>query len=396
MCLLAKIWGESVPLPLIVSKTKLDWKYIKGPVEYIELGNGWILLKFATVIDRDYVWTNRPWFVKGLNLVLNAWKPFFDPYSATIQHIDQWIRISRLPWEFWEEKTLISLLHSFGTVIRIDHNTLLRKKGRFARVCLHLDVSQPLPGTLSIPTPNCPLLIPITYEGLHEVCALCGTPDHLLDHCPSLPVAPKLEVVVEKFRNQAINDPSPSCPSAQPDMGGNWIRISPKKRGRSFGPSQLKQAVNPPSVGIRIVEPVSPVAASGPQKSQLPLGKGKEVEVAEQSPAPFLAADNPSPVVLPNPAVMSNASSSVTMATVVLPGLDLDPSGGVLSPNSALEASEVFSSPAVSPGDDVMEYDGTEDYFLDLPDLDEPVASSDSSKKRKLEEGEEFSSPFLP
>jgi len=118
--------------------------------------------------------------------------------------------------------------------------------------------------------------------------------------------------------------------------------------------------------------------------------------VAEQSPAPFLAADNPSPVVLPNPAVMSNASSSVTMATVVLPGLDLDPSGGVLSPNSALEASEVFSSPAVSPGDDVMEYDGTEDYFLDLPDLDEPVASSDSSKKRKLEEGEEFSSPFLP
>jgi len=107
--------------------------------------------------------------------------------------------------------------------------------------CLHLDVSQPLPSTLSIPTPNGPLLIPITYEGLHDVCALCGTPDHLLDHCPSLPLAPKLEVVVEKFRNQAINDPSPSSPSSEHfDMGGNWIRISPKKMGRSFGPSQLK------------------------------------------------------------------------------------------------------------------------------------------------------------
>ena len=39
-----------------------------------------------------------------------------------------------------------------------------------------------------------------------------------------------------------------------------------------------------------------------------------------------------------------------------------------------------------------MDQDGEDDFFLELDDLDEPVMSTESSKKRKLEEGEEFSS----
>jgi len=54
-CLLAKLWGKSLTIPLIISKTKLDWKHVKGPVEYIELGNGWVLLRFATMVDKEYV-----------------------------------------------------------------------------------------------------------------------------------------------------------------------------------------------------------------------------------------------------------------------------------------------------------------------------------------------------
>ena len=136
LCLLAKLWGEAIHVPLIISKTKLDQKQVKGLVEYIDLGNGWKLLRFATVADKDYVWFNRPWFVQGLNFVLSAWMPYFDPYSALIGRIDQWVRISHLLWEFWIEQTLTNLLKPIGDVIRTDHNTLLCKKGRFAS-CLY-------------------------------------------------------------------------------------------------------------------------------------------------------------------------------------------------------------------------------------------------------------------
>ena len=42
-----------------------------------------------------------------------------------------------------------------------------------------------------------------------------------------------------------------------------------------------------------------------------------------------------------------------------------------------------------------MEHDGSEDSFLKLADLDTLVESTNSSKKRKLEEWEEFSFPFI-
>ena len=82
---------------------------------------------------------------------------------------------------------------------------------------------------------------------------------------------------------------------------------------------------------------------------------------------------------------------------MVLP--ELDPGSLALaaaSPTSVVDASDVFSSPAGTPGDVLMEDDGNDNFFLQLADLDEPVASSNSLKKRKIEEGDEFSSPFFP
>lgn len=209
LCLLAKLWGEVLPIALIIAKTKVDWKHIKGTVKYIDLRNGWVLLRFTTVSDKEYVWFNRPWFVKGLNLVLSAWKPYFDPYSATISRVDQWDRILRLPWEFWEQETLADILRNVGNMVCVDHNTLLRQKEKFTRVCLNIDISKPLPGTLRIPTPFRELSIPLIYEGLHEVCALCESNAHSLDQCPKVPSFPKIEVIVEPFQSHRIVDGPP-------------------------------------------------------------------------------------------------------------------------------------------------------------------------------------------
>jgi len=89
---------------------------------------------FASTSDRAYVWHKQPCFVRGLNFVLSPWEPYFDPYSGTIRRINQWMRISRFPWEFWTQEALTRLLRSTGDMVRVDHNTLVRKKGKFARV----------------------------------------------------------------------------------------------------------------------------------------------------------------------------------------------------------------------------------------------------------------------
>jgi len=83
-----KIWGDPIPFHLIRIKTKSDWTEVEGQVNYVDMGNAWILNKFSTVQDREFVWFNRPWFITGLNLVLRPWVPMFDPCSVFITNVD--------------------------------------------------------------------------------------------------------------------------------------------------------------------------------------------------------------------------------------------------------------------------------------------------------------------
>lgn len=81
--LFGKVWGDQIPVATIATKTKNDWKGVKGTIEYIELSNGWIFFRFANEADRDYVWRERPLFIQGLNLLLQPWEPFFDSLKLT-------------------------------------------------------------------------------------------------------------------------------------------------------------------------------------------------------------------------------------------------------------------------------------------------------------------------
>jgi len=209
LCLLGKPWGETIPLPVIISNTRKDWGFVKGQIDYLDLGNGWILFRFSNLQDITLVGNGRTWHVSGLNLVLRRWEPFFDPFSATIQRIDQWVKITCLPLELWEEETLKQLLQNVGQFIRVDDITLSRSKGKFARVCINIDITKPLRRSLFIPVLNQPrpLEVPISYEGLHEVCAMCGSDAHELEVCPETPKGP-IEVIVEKFGAMKIHNDS--------------------------------------------------------------------------------------------------------------------------------------------------------------------------------------------
>ena len=114
------------------------------------------------------VWRERPWHVNGLNLVLSPWLPFFDPYSTYIDWVD----------------TLVNLLKPVGNVIKVDQISLFRLKGKFACICVNIDVTKPLLGPLVISFKGKSIKVALIYEGLHDVCALCGSDSHQIESCP--------------------------------------------------------------------------------------------------------------------------------------------------------------------------------------------------------------------
>ena len=62
----------------------------------------------------------------------------------------------------------------WGGIVRIDQNTLLRLKGKFATVCVNIDITPPFLGSLSISRGGSSTRVPLIYERLHEVCPICG------------------------------------------------------------------------------------------------------------------------------------------------------------------------------------------------------------------------------
>ena len=59
-----------------------------------------------------------------------------------------------------------------------DQNTLLHLKGKFARVYVNIDITRPLPGSINVFGEGSSMRVPIIYEGLHDVCPLCGGDSH--------------------------------------------------------------------------------------------------------------------------------------------------------------------------------------------------------------------------
>ena len=115
--------------------------------------------------------------------------------------------------------------------MRIDRNTVFRLKGKFARVCVQIDITQPLPGSLTVSMGDHSMCVPLIYEGLHEVCPLCAGDSHLLDSCPKLPLNKTIEVIMEKFDAQGLGEPStaPSSSASTPITAENWVTVTPKK-----------------------------------------------------------------------------------------------------------------------------------------------------------------------
>lgn len=128
-CLFAKMVKDPLDLRTIISRTKADWKMVRGDVEYLEglkLGNQWILLKFANFADKGLVWEERPWHVQGELPVLQPWRRFFDPFLEEIKNVNLWICIPRFPSELLNAQSIASLFESdhIGKFIKLDQHSL--------------------------------------------------------------------------------------------------------------------------------------------------------------------------------------------------------------------------------------------------------------------------------
>ncbi|KAI4324078.1 hypothetical protein L6164_023642 [Bauhinia variegata] len=77
--------------------------------------------------------------------------------------------------EIYHKLLLKVLGNCIGQVLKVEHKTIAKARGQFARFCVKVDLTKPLVSQLDIDG----RMIDIEYKGLHEICFSCGTYGHM-------------------------------------------------------------------------------------------------------------------------------------------------------------------------------------------------------------------------
>ena len=149
------------------------WK-LAGRLDCVDLEYGFFLTRFSLREDYEAILKKGPWFIGEHFSSIKPWEPDFRPETASISSIAVWIRLNNLPIEYYNTEALHHIGKSIGNVLRVDTHTASEMRGRFARLCVQIDVNKPLVIAILIGK----FEQPVCYEGIQKLCFSCGRMGH--------------------------------------------------------------------------------------------------------------------------------------------------------------------------------------------------------------------------
>ncbi|XP_019182128.1 PREDICTED: uncharacterized protein LOC109177272 [Ipomoea nil] len=179
--LIIKVMGRRVGYAYLLRHLTTMWKP-KGRMELIAIDNDYFLVRFGSVEDLEFAMFEGPWMILDHYLIVKPWVPDFDPLSDTTEKMLVWARIPCLPAEYYNYIFLRKLGNKVGRTIRVDQATSMVSKGRFARICVEVDITNPLISKFNYEGK----VRSVAYEGVHMICFTCGIYSHVAEACPSL------------------------------------------------------------------------------------------------------------------------------------------------------------------------------------------------------------------
>uniref|UniRef100_A0A0R0KS55 CCHC-type domain-containing protein n=1 Tax=Glycine max TaxID=3847 RepID=A0A0R0KS55_SOYBN len=142
--LVVKLLGKIIGYHVMMDRLNKNWK-LTTSFDMLDIGNNFYMVKFDIEADRT------------------------KDFISTATKIDETLVI------------LLALATTIGNPISVNSNTLDIRHGRFARVCVQIDLDKPVVGKIWLKGH----WHRVEYEGLYHSCASCGRYGHLARNCPT-------------------------------------------------------------------------------------------------------------------------------------------------------------------------------------------------------------------
>ncbi|XP_028082879.1 uncharacterized protein LOC114284182 [Camellia sinensis] len=235
--LIVKLVGRNLGYNFFMSKLKSLWKPT-STFHGIDLGNHFYLIKFNEASDLNKVLSDGPWFVGSNFLSVRRWEPDFQPTKASLFTTIVWARLHSLPIEYYDHSILQKIRNTLGKLHKMDIHTVNGDRGRFARLCIQIDLAKPLIAKITVGSS----LVRVAYEGLSSVCFHCGLIGHR----------------VEEWQNTA-NKNTPvenqaNTPPADGEPFGPWMLVQKRSKSSKKQDPASHSNVQPRKVWVKKTE----------------------------------------------------------------------------------------------------------------------------------------------
>ncbi|KAL8151621.1 LOW QUALITY PROTEIN: hypothetical protein V2J09_021429 [Rumex salicifolius] len=123
--LAVKLLGSYAPFHVMEKRLQDLWILVVE-IAVMDLPNGYFIIQFET--KDDYLHALIPWMLFGHYLITKDWSTTFNPGYKRHLYI----------------RKVFSIAKSIGKPRKMDTKTLFVNKGRFARVCIEVELLKPL------------------------------------------------------------------------------------------------------------------------------------------------------------------------------------------------------------------------------------------------------------
>jgi hypothetical protein len=176
--IIVKLLGKTLGFFAMRDRLKTLWK-LTGDMDVLDVGHGFFMIKFDLEADREKVISGGPWMIFDHYVAIRPWTSDFISSQVKINKTLVWIRFPSLGMEYYDESLLLALASAVGSPVKVDMHALDASRGKFARVCIEINLDEPVVGKVWFRD----FWYHIEYEGLHLLCKSCGLYGHVARNC---------------------------------------------------------------------------------------------------------------------------------------------------------------------------------------------------------------------
>ncbi|KAL0407602.1 UNVERIFIED_CONTAM: hypothetical protein Sradi_1694600 [Sesamum radiatum] len=162
------------------------------------------LISLSKESDYTKLWLKRIWYLQGFPMRIFKWTPTFTPGQET-SVVPIWACLPELPAHLFHKTAIFTIASMIGTPLQIDDSTLNQSKLSKARICVEIDLNQPLVEELDLLIHGAIITQKVEYEQVPLYCTMCKHVGHKDTDCYTKGNAPKPPARSKKYQTKGKN-----------------------------------------------------------------------------------------------------------------------------------------------------------------------------------------------